>query len=206
MKLYYLTFMIISFVIILTLAYFNELTQIFTISSTMPKSRKSTSYARQLNLKHNFIDRYPSLLECNLKKYPKLTIKELNNYENLTQIHSQEAPKWTYNMRLTRGLIINFPIDSLHVFRLEFKWLYRSWIEMQKSESKYWRTDLIVFISKNNYHLKSLKRHKNSNLHFLLFFKCNFNEIGSLLHGPQHTTFCSETPAGRSKFGYKFKS
>lgn len=136
------------------LGYFNELTKIFTISTTMPTSRKSTSYARHINLKHNFIDRYPSLLECNLKKYPKLSIYDLNNYGNLTEIHSHEAPKWTYNMRITRGLIINFPIESLNVFRLEFKWLYRSWIEMQKSESKYWRTDLIVFISKNNYHLK----------------------------------------------------
>ena len=32
-------------------------------------------------------------------------------------------------------------------FRYEFRWLYRSWIEMTKSEPSKWRTDLLVFLT-----------------------------------------------------------
>lgn len=42
-----------------------------------------------------------------------------------------------------------FPIELNLNYMYEFKWLYRSWIEMQKSEPSKWRTDLIVFIQKD---------------------------------------------------------
>lgn len=53
-------------------------------------------------------------------------------------------------------LKVYFPIEQNNDFVLEFKWLYRSWIEMQKHEPVKWRTDLIVFIFKDeNYFNKS---------------------------------------------------
>jgi hypothetical protein len=169
MKLHCLTFFIILFTIIVSIVYFETLTKIFTINSTKPSSKQPISYAKLKKIKYNFIDEYQSLLECNWKNYPKLTVNELNNYESLNkENYSQQAPKWTNKMRITRGIIVNFPIESLDVYRLEFKWLYRSWIEMQKSESKYWRSDLVVFISKNNNHLKD-------NNFFIYKLNCSFS-------------------------------
>ena len=43
-------------------------------------------------------------------------------------------------------MVLYFPIDKTEHYEPEIKWLYRSWIEMQKSEPLLWRTDLIIFI------------------------------------------------------------
>jgi len=90
----------------------------------------------------DYLGKYPFLLECgkNLSQlFDKQTINEKFNYSIL-------APLETHEKRIIRGVLIYFPIDKVEYFGLEFKWLYRSWIEMQKYEPKNWRTDLIVFI------------------------------------------------------------
>ena len=72
-----------------------------------------------------------------------------NNYMTLNESdYSKEADKTLHNMRIVRGLILYFPADKHSSFFQEFRWLYRSWIEMQKYEPELWRTDLIIYMSK----------------------------------------------------------
>ena len=46
---------------------------------------------------------------------------------------------------ILRGILIFYPTDQEAHFLPELFWLYRSWIEMMKSESSLWRTDLIIY-------------------------------------------------------------
>ena len=48
-------------------------------------------------------------------------------------------------LRIIRGILVYYPSDKTDWFEQEFRWLFRSWIEMQKYEPNLWRTDLIVF-------------------------------------------------------------
>ena len=95
---------------------------------------------------HNLHANYPNLLECS-QSYNPWTI---NAPADKTQYdYSQSAMNSTHSQRILRGVLVYFPIESVAHFELEFKWLYRSWIEMQKYEPKAWRTDLIVYIEKD---------------------------------------------------------
>ena len=47
--------------------------------------------------------------------------------------------------RITRAVILYFPLERSTNFETEFKWLFASWAEMLKHEPAKWRTDLIVF-------------------------------------------------------------
>ncbi|CAF4563283.1 unnamed protein product, partial [Rotaria sp. Silwood2] len=46
---------------------------------------------------------------------------------------------------ILRVLLVFYPTDQEQAFQPEFRWLYRSWIEMMTFESPLWRTDLIVY-------------------------------------------------------------
>ena len=63
--------------------------------------------------------------------------------------------------------MVYFPFEKASHFEIELKWLYRSWIEMQKHEPVMWRTDLIVFIENN----KNFFRNSAS---FLNELNCSF--------------------------------
>ena len=96
----------------------------------------------------NFIDRYPSILDCSLDNYPRWVddgSSVLNN-DVKNEEHSKPASDDKQSMRVVRGVLFYFPLESLKHFEPEFRWLYRSWIEMQKHEPPKWRTDLIVFL------------------------------------------------------------
>ncbi len=60
-----------------------------------------------------------------------------------------------------KGVIVYFPIELVDNFVLEFKWFYRSWIEMQKSEPAKWRTDLVIFIENDATFFKDNKSFLN---------------------------------------------
>jgi hypothetical protein len=55
----------------------------------------------------------------------------------------------THDMRILRAVLVYFPVDGVDHFQLEFRWLYRSWINMQVYEPSRWRTDLIIFYDVN---------------------------------------------------------
>jgi hypothetical protein len=96
-------------------------------------------------IKYDFLKRYPDFLDCNKKVIKKWS--QNNMYSEDIQIeYAEKSSEETYNNRLIRGFLVYFPIEKIDYFIPEFKWLYRSWIEMQKNEPNLWRTDLIVFI------------------------------------------------------------
>lgn len=110
--------------------------------------------------RYNFVDKYDNVLSCNLINYSKISIQDLqNNYEKINYDsknydYSQEAPKEFYKFRITRAFLVYFPIEMSNDYILEFKWMYRSWIEMQKYEPANWRTDLVVFINNDPKYFK----------------------------------------------------
>jgi len=100
--------------------------------------------ALPLDHPRNYLRKYPFLLEC--AKNLSQCWSHNQSSSNAPFNYSQSAPQETHDKRIIRGVLVYFPIGKLDYFMLEFKWLYRSWIEMQKYEPKNWRTDLIVFI------------------------------------------------------------
>ena len=98
------------------------------------KKIETTNQVKENGLK------YENLLSCqNNYNNSILSEKDKNNYKI-------EADKKLHDLRIVRGIIIYYPVAKHEWFEQEFKWLYRSWIEMQKYEPKMWRTDLIVFL------------------------------------------------------------
>jgi hypothetical protein len=108
----------------------------------------STSVQKSLN---DFLKRYPFFLDCSKTYNPwSFNAKQKVEGDGATPYdYTQEAPVETRELRMTRGFLVYFPVDKINDYMLEFKWLYRSWIEMQKHEPSKWRTDLIVFIDKD---------------------------------------------------------
>jgi hypothetical protein len=111
----------------------------------------SNSIRKKFN--YDFVDKYMNVLSCNLLNYSKLTYEDLqNNYDKINidsknYDYSQIVPAELNYIRVTRAILVYFPIEINKDYILEFKWMYRSWIEMQKYESPNWRTDLVVFIN-----------------------------------------------------------
>jgi hypothetical protein len=89
--------------------------------------------------------KYPHLLDCQ-NNYNSSILKEedRNNYNN-------EAHKSLNDLRIVRGVLLFYPALQYEYFEQEFRWLYRSWVEMLKHEPKLWRTDLIVFLDHELY-------------------------------------------------------
>lgn len=89
----------------------------------------------------NFLKRYPNSFECKSKYNiwsPQLTDVNID--------YSKEAPIEMHQVRVTRAVAVQFPIDQIEHYVYELKWLYRSWIQMIRYEPSYWRTDLVVFV------------------------------------------------------------
>lgn len=95
------------------------------------------------DFKYNFKNKYKKILNCNS------TYSQYYSNDDVTIDYTKPAPLKTHDFRMTRAVLVYFPIDQIANFKSEFKWLYRSWIEMQKNEPTKWRTDLVVFINKN---------------------------------------------------------
>lgn len=96
----------------------------------------------------DFLKTYPSLLSCkhNINQWrPGDKIEPADASFDFTQ----PADSKFHNERILRAVIVYFPIGSVTYYRNEFKWLYRSWIHMLKFEPPKWRTDLIVFIERD---------------------------------------------------------
>ena len=126
--------------------------EIFTGSCESPRNDSDFQY--------NFLSKYKTVLNCNLnsRQMPPFSSQVSAKYD-----YSKPADSATHELRVTRGVVVYFPIEKYEDFLLEFKWLYRSWIEMQKYEPTKWRTDLVVFINvdhsnykKDDFLMKSL--------------------------------------------------
>lgn len=98
---------------------------------------------------NDFLKRYPFFLDCNKTYNPWTFTGKPTPADPQPFDYAQAAPELTYELRMTRGFLVYFPVDKVNDYMLEFKWLYRSWIEMQKHEPTKWRTDIIVFIDRD---------------------------------------------------------
>ena len=96
---------------------------------------------------HYYLKKYENILECNKKiNLPQWTEESLKNKSESKKFdYFEPASNETHNDRILRAVIIYFPIEKYKYFEHEFRWFYRSWIEMIKYEPAQWRTDLIVF-------------------------------------------------------------
>jgi hypothetical protein len=90
-------------------------------------------------------------------------------YANISTCTTEFKNENLYDLYIIRGIIMFFPIQNFESFFIEFKWMYRSWIEMQIYESKKWRTDLVVFIDGKNLSKNELEKFHRLN--------CTFNNI-----------------------------
>jgi hypothetical protein len=135
-------------------------------------------------IKYDFLKRYPDFLDCrkNILQKWSLNTSYTDDKQNL---YGEQAADQTFQHRIVRGFLVYFPIEKTKYFQLEFRWLYRSWIEMQKHEPILWRTDLIVFIEDSIDLLKQLnctfenKRKSESDepMCTLLHYLANLNTI-----------------------------
>jgi hypothetical protein len=97
---------------------------------------------------YDYLKKYPQLLKCKTnysKKHNNMIGKDK------TFDYSAPVPMEYHKFRINRAIIMYYPIDKSQNFKPEFLWFYRSWIEMQKTEPSYWRTDIIVFMEFNTF-------------------------------------------------------
>lgn len=131
--------------------------------------------ALQPNHKHNYLREYnSSFLVCNPHlNLPKLSKQSLlrSNKTHRKHNYSKPASNKTHDSRIVRAVIFFFPIEKHEYFEYEFRWVYRSWIEMQNYEPAKWRTDLILFVQNDEKNFKYLR----NELFFLNKLKCSFN-------------------------------
>jgi hypothetical protein len=136
--------------------------------------------------KYDYFKRYPFFKECK-QNYSFWPDAADSNYD-----FSRPAPNSTHDVRLTRAVLVYFPVEKINEYELEFRWFYRSWIEMQKYEPTKWRTDLVVFIDNEPEVFKNDK----------LFFKelnCSFDfKRNNSQQGPMCTLFEYKTLKKRS--------
>jgi hypothetical protein len=126
-----------------------------TTPTTSPSSRLTTTKQRQ---SYNINGVYPDLIQCSASftsasslpntHSPWTPNEKLSPIYNL-QAYSLPASNLTHSMRITRAVLVYFPIQSVQHFEYEFKWMYRSWYEMQKYEPTKWRTDLVIFLERD---------------------------------------------------------
>lgn len=72
-----------------------------------------------------------------------------NSYIQTTQSIIKQGLPLIYQpvegVKVLRALLTFYPNDQKDTFESEFRWFYRSWIEMMVNESSLWRTDLLVY-------------------------------------------------------------
>jgi hypothetical protein len=125
----------------------------------------------------SFLKKYPLLQSCTYRYSEWQNDTKMAEYYNYTKPASVKLQ----SKRLTRGFLVYFPIERFSNFSYELKWLYRSWIEMQKFEPAKWRTDLVVFMDSN---------HTNFNVTKLFFngLNCSFSNRRSSKNDPPMCT------------------
>lgn len=145
------------------------LTMNFTANQPRPASSSNNDANDENTNEYDFAKRYPQLLNCK-NEYNKWR-PELASTENSSLLnYSIASPSELHNLRITRAVIVYFPIENVANFELELRGLYRSWINMLKYEPTKWRTDLIVFIEKNETYF-------NDGEFFLNQLNCKFENV-----------------------------
>ena len=100
---------------------------------------------------------YPNLLNCH---HRYVSSADRISYDT-------EADVSLHRIQIVRGIIIYYPALQYEYFEQEFRWLYLSWVEMQKYEPVLWRTDLVVFTD--------YKMYLGTNKNMFQEFNCSVN-------------------------------
>lgn len=126
-----------------------------TMSTTTATTTTSSSTPTMaISTTANFLARYPFLNDCD--DHPttgEVKSDELTNNdhdESSTYDYSRPAANTSDEVRVLKAVIVYFPIELSESFAQEFRWFYRSWIEMMSHEATSWRTDLVVFVHNAN--------------------------------------------------------
>lgn len=130
------------------------------------KDKNSKEISKFLKYNGNFLRKYPDFLDCNNKIRKKWSSSSFYDDQQQTD-YSKTASRANLNSRMLRGILVYFPINDSDKFMPEFKWLYRSWIELHKHEPTKWRTDFIVFTEEKAFNI-------------FQDFNCSFNNIRKL--------------------------
>lgn len=131
----------------------NEILKELSSINSKLKNLENTKSNDQMSLttvqtkSHDFISRF-DYLSCKTSINPWNSDGNMPKYE--PSLYNSPAPNSTHEHRIIRGILVYLPIQKLNVFVHEIKWLYRSWIHMQTYEPVKWRTDLIIFVDKEN--------------------------------------------------------
>jgi hypothetical protein len=113
------------------MTYYNLL---FKSSANEQKVKYQKYNDDEVNHRKNYSIYHKNLLECN------------TNYTNNKHVEIWQPADLSLNkLRIVRAVLVYYPSDRTDWFEQEFRWLFRSWIEMQKYEPVLWRTDLVVF-------------------------------------------------------------
>lgn len=134
----------IIFVILITvnlLIYYSGILKseiVIVTGNTDIKSGNQETFKDNKEQNHTFLQ-YSKLLDC-YNFYNTTTLKN-----EKPQDYTHEANAKLHSMRFVRGVLLYFPAEQSSHFEQEFKWVHRSWIEMQIYEPNTWRTDLIIF-------------------------------------------------------------
>ena len=120
--------------------------------TTRKKKRRTTTIdttpAKNLEI-GSYLSKYPFLLDCPNNQQNKWTQVEDLSTGVFNDEYAMPAPNQMHSERILRAVLLFFPIELVSNFEFEFKWFYKSWIEMQKHEPVKWRTDIILFMEKD---------------------------------------------------------
>lgn len=139
----------------------------------------------------NYLERFPNAFKCK-NKYNQWSKPSMSQSTDINYNYSKEAPKELHNTRITRAVVIQFPIDRIKHYIYEIKWLYLSWLKMIEFEPSKWRTDLLVFVENN----KSLFDTSDFVLNEL---KCSFDNLRKSPNDPPMCTLINYQAFSRRK-------
>jgi hypothetical protein len=151
-----------------------------------------------INLRNgfDFLSRFPKAFECKTKFNNSWTEPSISSSNDTNYDYSKPAPKYLYKVRITRALVLRFPIKATEHFLSEFKWLYLSWVQMMKFEPAKWRTDLIVFVENKRDYFE--KRD-----FFLNELNCRFDNIRKSAKDPPMCTLIDYRPFSKREISFE---
>lgn len=184
---------------LLLIAIITASTTVYFISyheNRLRKLLKDYKVARQMsdivsNNGLDYLERFPNAFDCK-NKYNAWEQASTSSSSDPSYNYSQEAPKELHKVRMTRALVVQFPVDKTQHYINEIKWLYLSWVYMMKHEPPMWRTDLLVFVENDQKYFKN-------NDFVLNELKCRFDNIRNSSNDPPMCTLINYPAFSRRK-------
>lgn len=151
---------------------------------------------RKNKLAYNYVKKYVNLRSCvtNYSIEDGEGGKDEGGYN-----YSRAASNVSHEWRVTRAVLVYFPLDKVDEYKHEFKWLYRSWVYMLGFEVAKWRTDLVVFIE-NDTRVFSTTPNNESATFFLNDLNCSFGNLRRTSEDLPMCTLIAYTPLSKRNY------